>query len=535
MPNPLKHPSHSQRSNSLLLTAALAALATFAGCDKLEHAGRQGDKDVEKQLVKADVDRSEGADRNKAQDRAVDDLRAAAAISAASPAGQVQARGELAREQFERALRRMPEIARRTQEIDLGLWELASIGDQIRTIQAANTGYVKLDPAEALDTAKKAQEADQAAITKAKSDAAAAQAELDKRQKEIDGLKAQRTAAETEAESLTQKSAAAKGKDSVDLFRQSTDAGIKAGTLAAQIEIKNAALVPFQHSLAIAQEQQKFWEESNKELDARKSQLDTSWQAVQAQMKGVNDLAGRIATQSLTPKSDNKRENTAARLARLTKENDQDRAAVAQDLSEATQNYDAAAVSAKTVRDQVAARAAALTDKNSKDSVLPALATLVYLYDENNYLLPKGHAQSALAGLLADSANETRLRAQVAKQLADALKGSNIPLPKELAVTDADATAAAAKADAAYTEATKTLDAVASAERNTPDAPINKNAALLSLVTTRIGQYYLADDAAKAAEIRAAIDGDITRVKSAELESPATAKLLPSAATQPAK
>jgi hypothetical protein len=517
--------------HSTLSALSLAAALVFpmVGCEKLESSAAAGDTKVDQALVKAETDKAQGG---KAAEQTVADLKQAAGIGDASPAGQALAKSSLAREETERATSRMPGIAQRKQEIEVALWALQSAGAQIQATQATNATYAKLEPKEALAQVEQTRGEIKKAVDKAKADAGAAKAELDKRQKEIDELKSQRTAAENEAEQLSQKSADAKGKDAVELFRQSTEVRTKAGTLAAQIESKTAALMPFQRTVAIAEQQQQFWDSQNKDnpgavqqLDERKTQIQSNWTATQGEVQAMNALAKKIADNELTPKSDKNHDNAAAMLVKLVKENNDQRVAAAADLEDAIKNYDAAAGAAKKARDAVMERVSAMQAKPSKPSELTTLNTLAGLYDENNYLLAKGQAQAALAGLQADEASELKMRANIGQQLARTLQASGLQISKELEpalATDQAATAAKNKADATYQEAEKTLNDVTEVTRNSEDFPSIKNAALVGLIGARYGHLLLTDDP----KLKEPLKIDIARAKESQVEVPASVRNL---------
>lgn len=514
---------------TLSLPAALAAAMVLAGCEKLEVSTRQGDREVEKELVKADVARDEGGD--KATEKVIADLKAATAVSNAGPGGQIEARSELAREEFERALSRLPQIKQRSQQVQVALWSLDAAAGQLQGLQAVTATYAKTEPKEALDQVEASRGEANKAIEKAKADATAAQGELDKRQKEIDELKGQRTAAENEAEQLAAKSKEAKGKESVDLFKQSTEARTKAGTLAAQIEVKTAALLPFKQALEIAQGQEKFWSNQAKEapgvvqqLDERKAQVQSGWQDTQSQIQAINDVAKKILADTIAPKTGEGKAgqpahmNPAATVVKLSEEAKALRDESAKDLEDAIKNYDAAAQKAKTLRNEIAEKLSALQAKPGNEKYADAFKLLSALYDENNYLLGKGRAEMALANLQADAAVDLRVRATTNERLAKALQGVNLQLPADLSkgATANDVQAAVTAADTTYQAAEKTLDEVAGAQRNSEDLQQVKNAGLTGLLNAHYGRYQLTGDE----KLKEPLKLDIARAKEAQAEIP---------------
>lgn len=505
----------------LACLGALGSAFALAGCSKMESAGRQGDRVVDEQLAKSETDRDAGGE--KARSAAFEDVKKAAAETTASAAGKVRAKSELAREEFARATAQLPDINHRTLLIEQALWDFRQAAEKIQATQRASAICAKMEPKETLAKTEEDRVEIKKNTEKAKAGMLAAQGELDKRQKEIDGLKEDRKKAESEADALTEKSSAARGEESVKLFAQASELRTKAGTLAAQIEIKTAALLPFQKSVEIAQKQQQVWDNGAKEapgalqqLDEHKAQIDSGWTDTQAQAQGLNDSAKKIVSQVIAPNTDAAHPNAGALLVSLVAENDKQRAEVSRLLTDSIKHSGEAASAARQLHDQVQSDIS-----KAKDPISPPfvpLKNLIALYDENQYLLQQGNAQNALADLYAGQVLELQHRKQSMDDLAKVLQGSGLQAPAQLPT--ADAAKATDDATKAYKDAEATLDKVSNATSLTPDLQVNKNAGLVGLLHALLGRYELTHDA-KAKE-----DFNLgrARAKEASLELPSTLK-----------
>src|SRR5437763_1398135 len=129
-----------KRTASWALTAACSGaigaaglLLTTGGCNKMENVARQRDRDVDKALADSAAHRDSGGDKGATD--ALNDLKKAAAVSDASNAAKVRAKSELAGEELDKAMAQLPEINRRTLQIEQALWDLRQAGMQIQATQ----------------------------------------------------------------------------------------------------------------------------------------------------------------------------------------------------------------------------------------------------------------------------------------------------------------------------------------------------------------------------------------------------------------
>jgi hypothetical protein len=500
-----------------------------AGCDKMESSSRQADRVVASKLESSEMNRAMGADKSSA---AFDDLQKAAGEAGASLASRIHAKSELAREEFDRAVAQLPVINQRTIQIEQALWELHQAGLQIQATQRTGAGYALAEPKETLAKV----EADRAEVkkrlAKAVADAQAAQAQLTGRQQEIDALKQQRTQADAEADSLAEKSSAAKGEESLKLFTQSSEARVKAGTLAAQIETKTAALLPFQRALAIAQQQQQLCDNASKEapgalqqLDEQQKRIEAGWQESQSQSAAMGDTAKQILAKSIAPAKNGAVANAGQRLKDLTtgsaedgkgdkknssaRGNDAQREQVAKLLSDSAKHFGEAAAAAKQLHSQMVS-----SNKKGTDAEVTLNTAMLSLFDENQYLLQQGMSENALADLYAGQFVEAQHRKQTFDELDKVLKASSLQLPAELGT--ADPAKPADEAAKAYKEAQKILGPVADSTTNSEDLSVIKNAALIGLLHADRGVYQVA----RSDEAKTAYNLDQAKAKAASIELP---------------
>jgi hypothetical protein len=356
-----------------------------------------------------------------------------------------------------------------------------------------------------------------AELDKAKSAAAAAQADLDKRQQEINGLKEQRKAAQAEAETLTDKSNNTKDpEESVKLFRQAADVRTKADTLGAQIEMKTGALLPVQRALAMAQQQQQFWDNPSKDnpgalqqADARLQQFTADSQDSKDQVTASGVQAQKIVTSVINANNDKDHPNAGAKLAQLWTANEEKRTKVIALLESAIKHYGEASSAAGTYKSELSARITEIQNRNANAPELPPLRGLLGLYDKNQYELAKGETQNLLADVLADRATAQLHVANV----ADLLKDAGVKAEDWMAAIKPDF----AKANDTYKAAAATLDPVANASANVDNLQTVKHGARLALAHAHLARWRLPshDEDAKIA-----LRGDIEAAKEASIDLP---------------
>ncbi len=494
-------------------------LLSGVACNKMESAARQADRTVEEQLEKSRVDLETGGTKGKTDSFA--SLTKAAGEAGASSSAKVRAKSALAQEEFNRAARQLPVLNARTLQIEQTLWDLRQAGSQVQGTQHTGAAYALQEPKEALAKL----EEDRATITKnvdkAKTDAQTLQTDLDKRKAEIDALTADRKAAQTESDSLEEKSSAVKGEESVKLFGQASEARIKAGTLAAQIESKSAALLPIQKLVAIARQQQQFWDNAAKDapgaaqqLDERKAQLESGWQDTLAQVQATTELAKKIAAKIILPGGDAEHPNAGANLVKMVQENEKQRGEIAKLLIDSAKHAGEASTAAKQLYTELQARIGEA--KNPGAPELVPMKGMLGVYDGIQYALQEGNAQNALADLYAGQVVEMQHRKQNLDALGKTLLASGLTLPPEFAV--ADVAKVIEDAVKGYKDAEKSLEPVATATQNGDNLQITKNAARVGLLHAHLGRFQLTRDE----EAKTAFKLDQVQAKEANIDLPPT-------------
>jgi hypothetical protein len=569
-----------------LMAAVAGGLAT-AGCDKLfESQARQQDRQIETQLSES-LSRREMGGKNVAAEVSKAVKAAEGLANSASPVGKMRGKSELARDEVNQAMAELPELNRRSVQIEQALDEVRAAGAQVRALNRGAEVPAALEPkdtpqasvedlekqraaaaAEAIAADQNADTLAQAAqtltgdaataklkdastaraqakaahfkamtlavqmqvkaaaerksavlkeIDAAKAAAAAAQSDLDKRQQEINGLKEQRKAAQAEAETLTDKSNASKdGDESLKLFRQAADVRTKADTLGAQIEVKTAALLPVQRALAMAQQQQQFWDNPSKDNPGALQQADQQLQQFSADAKDIKDQetasgvqAQKIVTSVINASGDKDHPNAGAKLAQLWDANEAQRTKVIGLLESAIKHYSEASAAAGQYKTELSSRITEIQGRNANAPELPPLRSLLGLYDKNQYELAKGETQNLLADVLADRASAQLHLANV----ADLLKEAGVTPPEPLLSAKPDF----AKVNDAYKAAATTLDPVANASGNVDNLQTVKHGARLALAHAHLARWRLPshDEDAKLA-----LKADVEAAKDASIDLP---------------
>lgn len=486
------------------------AVFLTAGCEKMESTGRAGDRAV-------DIAVNDSIGSN-------DPAKAASAVKAslgsASPAGKARGNSELARDEFDQAIALLPRINQEAQDAETALFDLRQAASEVLDIQQTAAGYNGHDPKETLAKLDEERANMQKAVEQAQNNAASLKAELQKRQQEIDALKAERQKADNEAESLAEKSNNAKGQESLDLFKQATEARTKSGTLAAQIETRTAALMPIQRQLAIAEATQKLYDNPSKDapgaiarLDRRKAEILAEWQGNQQHAQSIADSAKKLADAVITPGGEAKNPNAGARLATAMQALEKDRSQAEKLLQSAAQHADDAYKAADSLHKELARR---VSEAKPQSPDIPALDAVIAAFNEKQYALQKGNIQTALGNLYADQYTLESHAKQTLDEVAQALQATGQSVPSGMAAPSPDA--AKASAEKAYAAAEQSLESVVNATGggNIAGSKDLKSNALASLLMARYGHYELTLDDATHARLKE----DIARAKEAAITVP---------------
>lgn len=483
------------------------AVATLTGCEKMEGTGRAGDRAV-------DVAVSDSI-ANPDPAKAAADVKSA--VANASNVGKARGSSELARDEFNQAMALVPEIERQTQAAESALYDLRQAAAEVNEIQQTSGSYTLHDPKDTIAKLDEERANLQKAAEQAKTNAGNLKGELDKRQQEIDALKAERQKADADADALAQKSNDAKGQEAVNFFKQSTEARTKSGTLAAQIEVKTAALMPLQHQLAMAEGQQKLYDNAGdppgavQQLDNRKAQITAAWQGNQQQAQAIADTAKRLADEVVTPGKVKGADNAGARFVAAMQAADTARSQAEKLLQSAATDADNAFKAADALHKDYAKL---VSEAKPQSPDITAYQAMMAAFDEKQYAIQKGVVNTALGNLYANQYTLASHAKQALDEVAQALQTGGQTVPGGLAAPNPDA--AKAGAEKAYAAAEQALESVVNATGNTPGSKEMKANALASLMITRYGHYELTLDDAT----RARLKDDVARAKEASIPVP---------------
>ena len=252
---------------------------------------------------------------------------------------------------------------------------------------------------------------------------------------------ADRTAALAESENLQAQSEDKKGRESVDLFKQSSDARKKAGDLAIQIDTLKSQKVPLEQDLALAQSQKASLEGALKlytdttamtssAWDARRALADARTKAAKEILDGGKPVTSDFATASkglyLAPG-----ESISAKAKLIedaAKEADDLRNAAVASFGDAIKDFGDAMAIAGDYAKEVTDRTSKLGDRNDA-APLKAAAKVA---GPGAYLYQKAVAEQALGNVRLAEAASARLRMQTGAALASALTEIGGTLPPAL-------------------------------------------------------------------------------------------------------
>lgn len=458
---------------SALIGAAAIAVVALVGCEKMEAAGRVGDRAVDEAITKS-LDSAEGV-------KGIPDITTASKES--SPAGKARAGGELARLEYDSALDKIAQFRRDALVEQQALFDLRQAAREIAAIHDAASSFTARqsdEPIKALDQQRTQMEKSR---DEAKSKVAALTQQLDAAKKEIADLENQRKAADAEAGSLADKSKTLKGEESVNVFKQSVQSAIKAGTLGSQIEAKNAALLPVQDQLAAAQALVERWDNANppgaiQRLEAQKAAIQAGGEVGTTQSKTIGDLAGTRLAEVVTPNNDKKHPNAGAQL----KESSATASAALKDAEKLLKNASQHAADAMKAAQGYHKDLSAIVSKNQTSPDAPGLQNLIAAYDENQYALQKGMIDATLANLYQDEALLDQDVANTSDLLTKSTTAAGLSAPE---LPKADPATASANASKAMADAEKSLESVVGARSNSPGMKEMKEAATEALRIAR--------------------------------------------------
>lgn len=343
------------------------------------------------------------------------------------------------------------------------------------------------------------------ALSAVKATSAELTTKISETESKVKQLTEQRAAALAEADSLQMQSEAAKGKESVDLYKQSSAKRKEAMDLAAQVDVTATSLIPLRQDLAVAQGQEAQRAGAIAGFEQTGATIDTGWQGVQtasatiaAGAKGIveGDKAGPGTIVE-----------TARQLADAFDEYESKVTTATANYDTAVNHYSLASGAAKKATSELATL---ITERDGKSEVEAFKAMQVTL-SPFPIDLKKGTAQQGLAMLQARQATLLAARERVMARVVAALTAAGATAPAGVTTEGASdaAKAAAATAVATFEATVATLDPVAQGGSTTGARNAKGNGAVALMLTQYAWSQFataLGDTAAAASHLQAAKD-----------------------------
>jgi hypothetical protein len=237
-------------------------------------------------------------------------------------------------------------------------------------------------------------------------------------------------------------SESAKGQASVDAFTKSSNATKQAADLQTQMDVINAAIVPLQQDLAVAQSQKQTLQKVVAELTDESQTLDEGWQGVQNKIQAQIDLMKQIASApgntstgaaASTSQPDlpisaagGSIEMKAAALAQAVAAADKARDDATKNLEDAIKNFRDAQTSASSAVSKL--QLAELDQPNLKAVYDQAIAVI----DPQAYRFRQADAQRTLAAMQISQAGGLDARLQLRDMLVPIMQSAQLAVPKEV-------------------------------------------------------------------------------------------------------
>jgi hypothetical protein len=460
--------------------AAAAALLAGSGCDSdVRRADRQVQKDLHQSIELA----QEGKEQSSKQAQQL--LESAAANTSISPATKANAKALLAQTELENARTAQRKVDRLQIELARLSWETTQLGNQIGTTNAFVAGYQKYDPRDAKATIDKNiadatggpdkpnwfqhEKSTLPTLAAVRQELARLEGEIAKHQDKIKALSADRDKANTEAEQASQQAQAGKRGETLDAFRRASDLRKQATDLATHIEAEQAALVPLQRDLSVAQAEQAVLEEVIAQLQAQRAALDTGWQIVQQQIASQSSLAKGIlageggAAQATTVGGSIT--TKAAEIEKLVAELKSTRDQAISDAQNAADHYKQAADAARDMATELQKRLSELGTDRAEAKIWEQLRSAV---SPPAFQLQESAAQRTLASLFASRAAECDLRITLRNSLTPVLQSAGLTVPGSVQAANLEVERDKALKDAseAYSKANDALENVVEGQKD---------------------------------------------------------------------
>jgi hypothetical protein len=520
-----------------ILAAAVATWAGAVGCD--DTLGN--DKQVRKAIVAARESTAKGESAD-----ALLKLQEAAGNTGASPAASAQAKAVLAAAEMAQAQRLMQTVDANNREISRLVHEIGILGASIANSNLKIAGYRGQEPAAAREDAKKKiaevqGEGDKGAwidagnakiptLAAVKQEVSRLQGEIAKRQEELKQLEQQRVAAAAEADKQQEAADNAKGQQHVELIKQSAAAAKKAADVATQIEGLQAAIVPLERDLAVAQAQEAAAAGAVESYQRQIESIESGWKGVEQQIAtqaqiaqnvmGAAGAAAPVAEEGKMPVANTVNEK-AAQLKQLVDATKATFDEADQRLDNAITNYGAAVDAAGQLSRDIQAKREGV-ERNSP--YYKAFDELMKVVNPATYKLGQAEANQLRATLNASQAisliGQQRMMNTIQPILAAAkLEGPPSLNPEPLA---AEVQRTTEKANSTYDEAATLYQDVAT---NAPEGSA-KQAASVGRIFSLYGKVLLARSTGQAEEAKKFL-AEATEARNYALENKAVLPAMP--------
>jgi chromosome segregation ATPase len=438
-----------RRTASAVIASAIVGIGLMGGgCDALEGETARADRRAEQAIETSFTERQIGGQAGRQAAHSA--LQQAAQQQEASPATRAHAKSLLAMSEAESAHHMLREVDRAEVEVVRLAWEIGRLGSQIALSNRLVEGYRLHEPAALReDIAQKVAAArggpdqlvwiehDQAQIptlAAVRQEISRLEGELAQQQQQIEELTQQRTQVVEQAEQVSERLQQLEGRESVEAFAQGSELRKQATDLLTQIETVEAAVVPLERDLAIAQDQQRVLQRLIEELQVEGQRVEEGWAAIQAQIEvqqaiartvleggerpmpsGSDESPGLDMTESITQK--------AQRLQELSDRLEQERSEVQNRLETAIRELDEAYRAAEELR-----RDLQLREGPQRDAWRP----VELVHNPMLYRLRQAYAEQALAALHAGRVSSLQARVDLVERLGPVLEESGLALPPAL-------------------------------------------------------------------------------------------------------
>jgi hypothetical protein len=472
----------------------------IAGCDKEENAADQRVSDNIR--LARDTYYSKDGGPEKSQKL----LEAAAKETAASNASKATAKALVGQSNYAMAVSHLTELNEAENEAMRAIREIGRIGSElgdevslIDSLKGSNPSASQNDPLKALSANKAKFAAQVAEFDKTIQQLQAKQQELTSK---IASLDTEQKSKIEMGNQLLAKSEAAKGQESVDLFKQSAEVRKSAGMLAHDLEFARIDLKRTENLIADAQRERKVADESVAIAQNQIQQLNQSWAATEDAIKKRRAQAAELLTRAEVDASLKKGINAEGGIAALAKQfaaakqraADLRKSIDESNLDASIASYDEADRAAKSL---TTALTTALNDEKNKETpVRSAWTRIKSLYDPITYQLGKARSLQLRGQLFLQEMNLLKAQQNVVASLQPLFASAGLAMPTELAPADLPAQLDGAKQTAKrnLTDAVNILKEICDSNVVMNNTWPQAGEARLAYATTRYALHYVDSD-----------------------------------------